>query len=104
MCDAEMPKAYHARLVRARLPHDCESCPHPIMPGEQYHLATGVWDGEGRTYKRHQLCAVLEEQTGECGCWAFGALREVDPQDFSWVFQRAWKVVMGRPVDEESRP
>lgn len=95
MCDFEGPSAYRERLVTARLPHRCYSCGFPIMRGEVYHHASGVWDGRGDDYRRHQLCAVLEQRyTGEhSGCWTFGDLSG-GVGGASWVVQRAWETVM----------
>jgi hypothetical protein len=101
MCDT-LPNAYRKRLVTARLPHDCYSCGYPIIPGETYHHASGVWDGRGDDYRRHELCAVLEEgYSGEhSGCWTFGALRE-GVNSTACAVQRAWAAVM-RTTQEES--
>lgn len=96
MCDSH-PDAHRARLVKARLPHTCYSCGFTIARGEVYHYASGVWDGEAADFKRHQLCAVLEERSGEPdGCVDLGSLRNArDSDHHSWVFRRAWSVVMG---------
>lgn len=96
MCDYEQPSALRVRLVTARLPHGCISCGFPIMPGEVYRHVSGVWGGRGEDYRRHELCAVLEDALeGDDGCGVpFGALCDVDVSDQSWVWQRAYAVVM----------
>lgn len=103
MC--ERPDAYHAEERTARLVHQCYSCGGAIVRGEVYHYASGVWDGRGDDFKRHLLCAVLEEQQdGGDGCWEFGSLLECGEPSGSWVMRQAWNTVMwaaGRLPEEE---
>lgn len=102
MCDFEKPQAYRERVVTARLVHDCYACGFPIVRGERYEHASGVWDGRGDDFRRHLLCAVLEKAQGECGCWMFGSLPEGFDLMSSWVLKRAWAVVMRCPDGEWS--
>lgn len=74
------------------------------MPGEVYNYTSGVWDGEAQDFKRHALCSVLEGQLRDpdgCGV-PFGSLREAGPLHMSWVWQRAYAVVMRRGDEKES--
>lgn len=93
MCDSR-PSAYRERHVTARLTHDCYACGFPIVKGEVYEHASGVWDGSGSDFRRHLLCSVLERAQGECGCWTFGSLPEGFDPGASWVLRRAWDVAM----------
>lgn len=101
MCDLGRPTAYRERVVTARLPHDCYACGFPIIPGEEYEHASGVWGGRGCDYRRHLLCSVLERAQGECGCWEFGSLPEGFDIMAPWVINRAWRVVMRRDDEQE---
>lgn len=104
MCDAVLPSAYRERVVKARLPHTCYSCGYPIMPGEHYEHASGIWDGSADDYRRHLLCSLLDRQAGECGCWEFGGLQDAQGRrDLSWVYRRAWETVTRRSWGTEPR-
>jgi len=101
MCDIH-PSAHLVRRIRARLPHTCYSCGQRIVPGETYRQDSGIWDGEPERYRRHELCAVLEEQLRDDeGCWIFGGLAEAQDFHMGPTFRRAWEAVMRRPWNWE---
>lgn len=56
---SEMPSAFNETWRTARKEHWCCECHHLIQAGERYHYASGVWDGEGRSFKQCQDCAEL---------------------------------------------
>lgn len=101
MCDGEKPIAYRERHVTARRVHECYACGLPIMRGEVYEHASGVWDGRPAAFKRHLLCSLLESKQGEHGCWLFGSLSDGMDLMASWVLKRAWETVMGPRLEEE---
>lgn len=102
MCDEERPSAYRARHVTARLVHTCYSCGLPIVRGEVYEHASGVWAGSPEDFRRHLLCALLESKQGEDGnCWTFGSLPDGTGPGWSWVLTRAWETVMGPRLEAD---
>lgn len=43
----------------ARTEHRCCECRNSIQPGERYYYVSGVWDGQGRSFKQCADCAEL---------------------------------------------
>lgn len=41
---------------KARTQHDCGHCGRTIEPGETYSRTSGIWEGEGGTYKECGHC------------------------------------------------
>ena len=75
----ELPTCWKTSMPTARLRHRCCECNGVIEPGERYHLDSGVWDGEGQSFKTCDECDTIraEEQRGMDGdCIAFGYLLE----------------------------
>lgn len=77
-CDCERPKAYSESHPVARKTHLCCECGKSILPGERYHVFSGIYDFGCETYKTCESCeamrAAYEKETGECVC--FTGLRE----------------------------
>lgn len=40
-------------------------CLHPIERGEVYHVSTGIWEGEWRTFKTCWWCHLLQLEMWE---------------------------------------
>lgn len=77
-CDCERPEVYREETPRARKPHRCCECRRVINPGEQYHVAFGVWNGDPRRFKWCAQCHALRvtlDESGGCAC--FGELLDV---------------------------
>ncbi len=77
--NAELPTCWKTCMPTARIRHRCCECYGVIEPGERYHLDSGVWDGEGESFKTCLQCDEIrtEEQRGMHGdCIAFGYLLE----------------------------
>jgi hypothetical protein len=75
----ELPTCWKTSMPTARLRHRCCECRGVIEPGERYHLDSGVWDGEGQSFKTCMQCDEIrtKEQRGMNGdCLAFGCLLE----------------------------
>ncbi len=70
----DWPEFYNKRLVVARKQHKCCECGEDILPGQQYEVVVGKWDGEFSTYKTCSVC--LELRTHFFCTWVFGTLYE----------------------------
>lgn len=57
MC--EYPAVYHMKPLRARKEHRCCECHGKILKGESYNYHSGVWDGQGRSFKVCPECDLL---------------------------------------------
>lgn len=55
----EMPECFTEHWPVARKSHKCCECRGTIQPGEKYRRITGVWDGQGATFKQCADCAPL---------------------------------------------
>lgn len=82
MCDSFQ----HRQMVKARKPHQCESCRRWVPAGERYVAMAGKWDGDFYATKLCQGCESLWELIwafdGEHGGWlddgiAFHQIMEV---------------------------
>ncbi len=60
MC--EFPAVYHMTPRRARKEHHCCECRGKILKGESYNYHSGVWDGQGRSFK---VCVDCDRLRGE---------------------------------------
>jgi hypothetical protein len=79
-CDGEVAKFYTAKIVKARRPHRCIECHQEIVPGEQYELVKGMWDGRIDTISTCSIC--LEVRKAFFCTWMHGCMWE----DFgSWA-------------------
>ena len=67
------PKFFGQRMVKARIAHKCGECNEPILPGEQYEVSTGMWDGDFDRHKTCRSCAVIRDDLLSCG-YTFGAV------------------------------
>ena len=75
----ELPTCCKTSMPTARIRHRCCECRGVIWPNELYHLDSGVWDGEGASFKTCLQCDEIrnEEQRGMDGDFiAFGYLLE----------------------------
>lgn len=59
MC--ESPATYMMRVRRARKEHRCCECGGKILKGESYNYHSGVWDGQGRSFKVCVDCDLLRK-------------------------------------------
>ena len=59
---SDAPDAFRVTLRKARKQHHCCECPAPIVPGEIYEYASGVWEGRGQSFKTCTPCAEVREQ------------------------------------------
>lgn len=59
---SDAPDAFCAVLRKARKQHHCCECMSPIMPGEIYEYASGVWVGTGQSFKTCTPCAEFRQQ------------------------------------------
>lgn len=57
----EMPVCYTQSEPTANTRHRCCECRGVIEPGTKYQRITGVWDGEGATYKLCLACDSLRD-------------------------------------------
>lgn len=60
MC--EFPATYMMRVRRARKEHRCCECGGKILSGETYNYHSGVWDGQGRSFKVCPECDLLRNE------------------------------------------
>ena len=56
---SEMPSAFNETWRTARKEHRCCECRSTIRAGERYRYVSGVWDGQGRSFKQCADCAEL---------------------------------------------
>ncbi len=77
ICDSGYDEAefYKVDVVTARKEHTCCECGDPILPGEKYEKARGVWGGGFEEYKTCFVCRRIRDDVCACG-WLFGGLRE----------------------------
>jgi hypothetical protein len=55
------PELYNEEYPTARKEHKCCECGGVIKPGQKYHKAKGMWEGEFRTYKTCMPCNNIRE-------------------------------------------
>lgn len=78
-CDYEMPDVSRSARRTARKAYTCDECFSPILPGDQYENAWGVWEGESQTYRTCIRCLALRDWVQAhvpCFCWAYGNVIE----------------------------
>ena len=95
-CDGDGPLVYRAERPVARKRHTCDECGRPILPGERYERAVGLWDFF-QTFDTFKTCchclaardAVLSRV--RCFCWSHGGLREEISEAirFGWFLDEA---------------
>lgn len=56
---SEHPSVYNMIVRTARKDHKCCECSGVIQKGEQYNYHSGVWDGEGASFKVCFDCDAL---------------------------------------------
>lgn len=54
-----MPSAFNETYRTARKEHRCCECRSTIRAGERYRYVSGVWDGQGCSFKQCGDCAEL---------------------------------------------
>lgn len=93
MCDGNPPQAFSAYNRKARKEHKCCECHKTIQPGETYSYASGIWDGEPKSYKSCRGCVGIERHymdIHECHP-PFGMLAEYIREDLYGGFDiHAW--------------
>ena len=75
-CDSEGPGFYKEKLVKARKQHKCCECGAEIKQGEQYQVATGLWDGDIDRFKTCEPCADLRDALEDVVCVTLLGLRD----------------------------
>lgn len=69
MCYADVwPDFYRDDWRRARREHRCSVCGERMLPRHYYHVVSGKWEGEVRTYKHCARCWTLYERLSDDGC------------------------------------
>lgn len=58
---AEPCEVYEQTSRRARIEHHCAECARLISPGEQYEVATMLYEGRWDTYKTCRHCIAVRE-------------------------------------------
>ncbi len=53
MCDSEVFKISHNKIVTAKKTHKCNECGHEIQPGKQYENYSGLYEGH---WWHHKTC------------------------------------------------
>ena len=61
MTDGDAPSCFFVTLRRAKRQYHCCECPAPIMPGETYEYASGVWENQWRDFKTCLPCAEARQ-------------------------------------------
>lgn len=62
MCDIDgQPSCMTERVRTARKSHRCCECDEPILAGERYHFLSGVWEGQGESFRSHVHCNELRQ-------------------------------------------
>lgn len=59
MCDG--PQAFNSVTRKARKHHKCCECREIINVGDQYQYSSGVWDGQGASFKQCLDCLQIME-------------------------------------------
>ena len=78
-CDisyGESPAFYREETPKARKVYKCCECGEKIEPGQKYHKAVGVWDGEFSTWRTCWPCHAIREEYCPHG-YFFGELAEM---------------------------
>ena len=77
-CDisyGESPAFYREETPKARKVYKCCECGEKIEPGQKYHKAVGVWDGEFRTWRTCKTCHTIANEYCPGG-YFFGELAD----------------------------
>lgn len=82
--DAEQPKAFWRRVVKARKRHYCCECGEWVEPGERYQRASGVWALRPASFATCTACAAIREDRTD-GV-AFGQLYEALCECEGWNY------------------
>lgn len=69
----EYPQAYCEKFRIARKPHKCCECGGIILYKERYHYCSGVWDGQGQSYKTCVDCHELRKDINSTNSYDSGA-------------------------------
>lgn len=104
-CDFDGPSCYGETHRRARKQHKCAECRRPILPGQTYVYASGVWDGRGGDYKWCLRCDRLMKAymaADDCDCGVtIGTLRSAVVEFFDNVNmgngEGFWLLMKSRP-------
>lgn len=63
MSDCDNPaSAYREQPRRARKDHRCCECTRPIPAGDHYKYISGVWDGQGASFKTCWPCVAFRNR------------------------------------------
>jgi hypothetical protein len=82
----EYPQAYCEKWRISRKPHKCCECGGIIFYKERYHYCSGVWDGQGQSYKTCVDCNEFRNLINSTNSYedgaALGELREYIMSDY----------------------
>lgn len=62
---SDFPSCSSESRPTARKPHQCCECRGTIQPGEIYWIFSGVWEGQGQSYKFCSDCEALRNEVDE---------------------------------------
>jgi hypothetical protein len=68
------PSCYREQQRTARKSHECCECHEPIVAGQKYEYASGVWDGSPGSYRTCLPCARIRDHYCAHG-FILGSLR-----------------------------
>lgn len=71
--DYESPSFFREETPTARKTYKCCECGGEIKPGQKYHKAVGVWDGEFQTWRTCWPCKSIRDEHCPHG-YIFGGL------------------------------
>lgn len=85
--DGDLPEFYREETPIARKVHVCCECGGNIEPGQKYHKAVGVWEGEFKAYHTCWPCESI--RANYCpGGFVFGGLAETINNCFGFDYRK----------------
>jgi hypothetical protein len=71
--DGDGPSCSSEYVRTARKEHVCHECRKPIVRGQRYEYASGVWDGRPSSFKTCLLCVEIRTHFA-CDGWIYGEI------------------------------
>jgi hypothetical protein len=71
--DGDGPSCAYSATRTARKAHVCGECREPIVRGQKYEYASGVWDGRPDSFKTCLLCVEIRDHFA-CEGWIYEQL------------------------------
>ena len=50
------------KIRKSRKTHKCEECGDPIVPGQRYEYASGIWDGRPDSHRTCLTCVAIRDR------------------------------------------